>query len=185
MAAKPYTAVRAAVALESLATSLGGSFLGRTLSFDPAVTLIDTAAQDPNLVKGGRYIFGNRTFKYVKFVDAVAYAQGQIVFPASADGGEVTNDVAGGSSLGTLAYGVVLGVQTQNHWGFVQINGPGIVLHNNDDDAAAGSEIIATAADGGVCNVGAQTIALGVGIGLAAVVAASNLQSAWISIKNG
>lgn len=123
-------------------------------------------------------------FRYVQFRDAVAYAQGNICFWSddSATMYQVTVDYS--ESLGDVlwAVGVVLGTQTQNYYGFVQVAGVGTVLHNNDDDAVAGSELIATAADNGLVNVGTRTLMAGVGTGLAAVSASTNLQSADICI---
>lgn len=131
------------------------------------------------------------TARYVQFIDAVAYAQGNICFWAddyvSATATplyKVTVDYS--ESLGDvlMPVGVCYGAQTQNYYGFIQIAGPGYILHNNDDDAAIGSELIATAADNGVANVGTRTPMTGVGYGLIAVVAATNLQWSYIQISN-
>jgi hypothetical protein len=78
--------------------------------------------------------------------------------------------------------GICLGVQTENYYGFVQTRGRGMVLHNNEDDAAIGDPVIATVADGGACNVGTWTLELGVGIGEVAVVAGTNLQQVFIVV---
>lgn len=129
--------------------------------------------------------------RYVQFIDAVAYVQGAILFWAddyvSATASplyKVTNDYS--ESLGDvlMPVGVAYGVQTANYYGFMQIDGPGYILNNGDDDAAIGSELIATAADNGVANVGTRTPMTGVGYGLIAVVAATNLQWADIKITN-
>jgi hypothetical protein len=120
---------------------------------------------------------------YTQFKDAVTYAAGQPVFHDASLGGVVTNDVSeAASSSAPQVMGICLGVQTTDYFGFVQTRGRGTVLHNNDDDSAIGSIIIATVADGGACNVGTWTPALGVGVGEVAVVTGSNLQQAWICV---
>jgi hypothetical protein len=158
--------------------------LGRLLPFDPAVTLQNTVAPDARFVLGAKYIYADREFRYVRFKNdgGGAYALGQNLFPGNLYG-LVTNDVAGGAAALTMYAGTCLGVQTGDYYGFVQTGGPGYVLHNNDDDAAIGSEVILTAADTGVANVGAQTLLLGIGVGLVAVVAATNLQLVQIKCK--
>jgi len=129
--------------------------------------------------------------RYVQFIDAIAYAQGNICFWAddyvSATASplyKVTVDYS--ESLGDvlMPVGVVYGAQTANYYGFVQIWGPNYILHNNDNDAAIGSELIATAADNGVANVGTRTPMTGVGYGLIAVVTSTDLQWSFISISN-
>lgn len=65
-------------------------------------------------------------YRYVQFVDAVAYTAGDVVTPASATTWAVTNDRAGGSALAKLyPAGVVFQatVPTQNQYGWVQIAG--------------------------------------------------------------
>lgn len=130
-------------------------------------------------------------FVYVQFIDAVTYAKGQMVCLAddwtSGPFYQVTNDTSEilGDKLGVA--GVVLGVQTQNYYGFVQVRGPGIVLNNNDDDAAIGDGLIITAADGHVANVetnGTSGVLTHIGIATSAVNTTTNLCSAFINIQN-
>lgn len=173
---------RVAVALETMANSVG-----YFLNFDPSAgTLVNTAAANSNYVQGRIYRYGDKAFRYVQFLDAVAYAVGQPVFvdaSVTTIPSVVTNDVSeAASATKPVVAGVCLGVQTENYYGWIQTRGIGTVLHNNDDDAAIGDIVIATAADGGVCNVGTWTPALGVGIGHVAVVAATNLQTCWINV---
>lgn len=73
-----------------------------------------------------RYGPAGKRYRYVKFVDAVTYAAGQVVTLASATTWDVTNDRSGGSALaGLQPVGVVFQstVPTQNQYGFVQIAG--------------------------------------------------------------
>lgn len=159
-----------------------------TMTFDPslAANFVDTAAKDPLFTVGQIYRFGKKRFMYTQFKDAVAYVAGHIAFWDAAADDTVTNDVSeAASATKPQVKGVVLGVQTENRFGFIQTFGSGTVLHNNDDDAAIGDPIIATVADGGVCNVGAWTAPLGVGIGEVAVVAGTNLQQVFIKVCGG
>lgn len=129
---------------------------------------------------------------YVQFIDAIAYVKGGCVFladdntPASAKTYIVTNDYS--EDLGDLLHvaGVCYGVQTTGRYGFVQVRGPGIVLHNNDDDGAIGAELIVTAADNGVVNMataGASGPQIYVGMETTAVNASTNLSNANINIQ--
>jgi hypothetical protein len=65
-------------------------------------------------------------FRYVKFVDAVAYLASKAVAMASATTWSVTNDVSGGSALANL-HPVGMTFQatppTQNQFGWIQIDG--------------------------------------------------------------
>lgn len=65
-----------------------------------------------------------KAYRYVKFVDAVTYAAGQVLTFASATTWDVTNDRAGGSAIaGHGVAGVCLGVPAQNEYGWIQIAG--------------------------------------------------------------
>lgn len=128
---------------------------------------------------------GTKTYRYVKFVDAVTYAPGQVVTPANTAITSVTNDVAGGSSLIALTFaGVVIGTPTQNSWGWVQIAGyHSAVVTNGDDDIAQGDTIIMVATDGVVDSVAKATrtgtLSI-VGIAADADVDAANTVAVWI-----
>lgn len=178
---------RRATAAETTATNTSAG-LGLTLSFDPSVTanFVNTVAADPLYTIGQYYRYGKKRFQYTSFKDAVAYAVGHIAFWDAAGDDTVTNDVSeAASATKPQVKGVVLGIQTENYFGFIQTHGTGTVLHNNDDDAAIGDPIIATAADGGLCNVGTWTAPLGVGIGEVAIVAGTNLQQVFIHVIGG
>jgi hypothetical protein len=180
-------AERRAVAMESISSNTSAG-LSLTLSFDPSVAanFVNTVAADPLYTVGQVYRYGKKRFMYTQFKDAVAYAVGHIAFWDAAADDTVTNDVSeAASATKPQVRGVVLGIQTENYFGFIQTHGSGTVLHNNDNDAAIGDPIIATAADGGVCNVGTWSGPLGVGIGEVAVVAASDLQQVFIHVLGG
>lgn len=178
---------RSAVARETFATNTSAG-IALTLSFDPSVAanFVNTVARDPLYVLGQIYRYGKKRFMYTRFMDAVAYVAGQPVFWDAGADDAVTNDVSeAASATKPQVKGVVLGVQTENYHGFIQTHGSGTVLHNNDDDAAIGDPVIATAADGGLANVGTWSAPLGVGIGEVAVVAATNLQQVFIHVIGG
>lgn len=67
---------------------------------------------------------GGKRYRYVRFVDAVTYAQGQVVTLAST-GWSVTNDRVGGSDISLVPVGVLHSdnVPTQDQYGWVQISG--------------------------------------------------------------
>ena len=149
---------RIAVALETLANSIGGA-LGKRLSTDPST--YNTAAADPNFVLGGlyRYTVNGWIYRYVQFLDAVAYAAGQSVEYAATTGTKVTNDRAGGSSVGRAAAGVVLAVMTQNYYGFILVNGFATLATSGADDIVAGETVICHATtDGTVDGVATWTL---------------------------
>jgi hypothetical protein len=88
----------------------------------------DATAQYPlGLVVEGRQGDGTHaSYRYVQFLDAVAYVAGQVVTIASATTWAVSNDRSGGSALaGLMPVGVVFQttVPTQNQYGWVQISG--------------------------------------------------------------
>lgn len=119
--------------------------------------------------------YGWWVLRYCQFKDAVTYAAGQVLTIASADGSAVTNDVAGGSSLGSIPGGVALTAVTQNYYGYALVDGyyPTIKT-NGDDDITAANVLLIGAADG-VCDSAASTWTAGsFGISTAADVDANN-----------
>lgn len=128
---------------------------------------------------------GTKTYRYVKFLDAVTYAPGQVVTPGNTACTSVTNDVAGGSSTMALTFaGVVIGTPTQNSWGWVQTGGyHAAVKTNGDDDIAQGDTVIMVATDGVVDSVAKATrtgtLSI-VGIAADVDVDADNTVACWI-----
>ena len=185
-------AVRDMISVETLATESGYGAFGMLLDWDPSqrdplgtatLRLENTLTANPRYTVGQIYRFNNKHFMYTQFKDAVAYALGQPVFHDASLGGIVTNDVSEAASASKpQVMGICLGVQTADYYGFVQTYGTGLVLHDNADAAAIGDPIIASVADGGACAVGPWTMELGVGIGEVAVVAATDLQQAFICV---
>lgn len=184
MAATGKFLTRLISAVETIANAIAAG-TGRTLTFDPSSTFINTATADTRFTVGRTYIYGSKKFRYTQFKDAVAYAVGQPCFQDAAMDGSCTNDVSEAASATLpLVWGICLGAQTQDYYGFLQVRGSGTILHNNDDNSAIGSECYATVADGGVCDVATSGLnALFVGVGEVAVVAGTNLQQAYISIR--
>lgn len=99
---------------------------------------------------GGTYYWAGRYFRYFKFVDAVTYAAGHSVAHASANGTAVSNDRSGGSSIGDVPAGVCLRAMTQNHYGFVQVSGWGLVPLLTDGGVVAGDALVLHTVDGQV-----------------------------------
>ncbi len=108
-----------------------------------------------------------RRFMYVQFLDAVTYVVGHVCTPASATTYKVTNDVAGGSSLGLRFAGcipnagvngvAVTAVPAQNDYGYVQLEGIHSAVFNDGTDYAAGDSAIMVATDGATVSVAAAT----------------------------
>lgn len=113
---------------------------------------VNSAAADPRFVLNGLYSKDGVLYRYTQFVDAVAYAAGQCVAYANATGTAVSNDRAGGSSVGTRCAGVVLATMTQDYYGFVQVTGVATLVTNGDDDIAAGDEIMLDTGTDGACD---------------------------------
>lgn len=121
---------------------------------------------DYGLVPGDLYTYqhathGPQVLRFVRFRDAVTYVKGNLCVLAVATGlTEVTNDVAGGSAIGTagdaavsqLAVGVMQNtagsVPAQNEYGFVVKEGQ--VYVKSDDGISQMHRLVADAVDGGV-----------------------------------
>jgi len=104
---------------------------------------------------------GLKKYRYVKFLDAVTYAPGQVVTPTGTGWTAVTNDRSGGTTTFITRFGgVVIGTPTQNSWGWVQTFGyHAAVVTNQDDDIAAQDTIIVdTNEDGQVDSVATATL---------------------------
>ncbi len=164
---------RQAIAWESLTAVVGGAIGGQLLK-DPAQ--YNHATADPTLVVGGLYewVANGFIYRYVQFKDAVTYAAGQSVEYAATTGLAVTNDRAGGSSVGRAAAGVVLGVMTQDSYGFILVQGVATLATSGADDIAAGETLITHATTDGTVD-GVATWTLGcIGVALAADVDAAD-----------
>lgn len=62
-------------------------------------------------------------FRYVQFEDAVTYVAGHVCEFSDATMKQVTNDKAGGSSLGRVPAGLALKAMTQNYYGYILVQG--------------------------------------------------------------
>lgn len=121
---------------------------------DPST--FDTSAADPELTLGGVYWYGGDAYRYVQFLDAVAYTANHLCTWANATGTAVTNDRAGGSDVGELKpAGIATRVHTQNYYGFIQITGVADVLC--DGSVAAGESVIPHATTDGMADTMAGT----------------------------
>lgn len=130
------------------------------LMFHTPITQFDTESQH---TLGETYTHQGKTYKYVKFLDAVTYVSGQLLEYANVACTSVTNDRSGGSSLGRVPAGVVWGAPTQNQHGWIQTKGPASgVLTSGADDIAVNEYIIPHATtDGTVDGTAAGTDPVG------------------------
>ena len=123
-------------------------------------------------------------YRYVQFKDAVTYAAGQVCTYAVATGlTAVTNDISGGSSIGSIVAGIALRAMTQNYYGFVLVKGfYGTVKTSGADDIAAGENLFVHASTDGTCDgASASTFSSGnFGIAMAADVDADNTVAALV-----
>ncbi len=96
------------------------------------------------------YAPNGNVYRYVKFLDAVAYLAGHVVQWASATLNYVSNDVSGGTTIGsgqTTPAGIVLGIPAAaTPYGWMQV--AGIALVYGDGSVAAGEAVIADSTDG-------------------------------------
>ena len=133
-----------------------------------------------------RYDNTGKKYRYVQFKDAVTYAAGQCVTWADATSlTTVTNDISGGSSIGSIPAGVVLGVPTQNQYGWIQTRGfHATVKTSGADDIAVGENVFVHASTDGTVDGSAAsavtTTALGVAV--AADVDADNTVAMIITV---
>jgi len=101
-----------------------------------------------------------KSYRYVKFLDAVAYVAGHVVTRASATDWHVTNDRAGGSAIaGHEVVGVVFqsaaNVPTVGQFGWVQCGGLAAVAGTY----AAGNQLIPHATVDGTAVISAYSAA--------------------------
>jgi hypothetical protein len=118
-------------------------------------TVNDAAA---TFVVGQILDYQGNLYRYVQFVDAVAYAAGHVVCWANTTRTAVTNDFAGGSRVGSRAAGIALGVMTQNYYGFILVQGYYATVYG-DGSVAAGDRVVAEIA--GPTDGTADTMAAG------------------------
>lgn len=98
-----------------------------------------------------------KQFKYVKVVDANVTV-GQSLEFAAADGCTVTNDRAGGSSLGRMVAGVAVGAITKNQYGFIQVAGLNAYVKTGGS-VAAGHVLVPHASTDGIAVTGTTSTA--------------------------
>lgn len=144
------------------------------IGHDPATAIHTT----PEAQLGALYSQpGGKIYRYVKFVDAVTYAAGQVCTWADATGTSVTNDISGGSSIGSIVAGVCQAVMTQNSYGYVQVSGYYPTIKTSGaDDIAIGENLFVHASTDGTCDgAAASTWSSGnFGVAVAADVDADN-----------
>jgi len=103
--------------------------MATALLFDPGT--VNSSAVAPYTL-GGVYSDGSRLYQCIQLTDAVNGANGMVVEAASTTSYIVTVDRAGGSSLGRIPRGVLVGTITAGNYGFALIYG----IHSAVKDAA-------------------------------------------------
>ncbi len=142
---------------------------------------------------GPEYVLGEtretkdgKKYRYVQFKDAVTYAAGQCVTWADATTlTTVTNDISGGSSIGSIPAGVVVGVPAQNGYGWIQTRGLyTTVATSGADDIAVGENVfVHGSTDGTVDGSAASAVTTtALGVCVAADVDAANTVAVYIKV---
>jgi hypothetical protein len=131
------------------------------------LTYHTTTLGEYGLQLGGLYnyfhaTYGDMVLRYVRFRDAVAYENGHVCVLAVATGlTEVTNDISGGSAIGTAgdaavsqqAVGIIINTAgvanqpAQNEYGFVMKSGVHPI--KSDDGISQDHRLVPDAVDGG------------------------------------
>ena len=152
--------------------------------FDNAVA---TANDSSARYRAGQLVIDPATgyfYRYVQFKDAVAYADGQSVTWATMMTA-VTNDRAGGSSIGVIPAGVCLRVMTQNYYGFILVRGYHATLATSGaDDIVIGESLILHATTDGTCDgvAATATTTASFGFATAADVDAANTVAGTVNL---
>lgn len=116
-------------------------------------TLTNLAAINSNCpALGSRVFYGGEWWVFVQYKDAVTYVASPKMVLTWADTActTVTNDRAGGSSLGQIPAGVCPVVMTQNYYGFSQLSGTVTVGPTDGSVALAEMVVPHASTDGGV-----------------------------------
>ena len=134
---------------------------------------VRTSAQGPEFNLGEmRETNTGKRYRYVQFKDAVTYTAGMCCTYADATSlTTVTNDISGGTSIGSVCAGVAVGVPAQNGYGWVQTYGLHTAVRTSgaDDIAVGESVVVHGSTDGTVDGASASTYATGeLGVAVAA-----------------
>ncbi len=128
---------------------------------------------------------GSKTYRYVQFKDAVTYAAGQVVLWANALGTAVTNDCAGGSSIGIIPAGICVRVMTTAYYGMILVRGIYATIKTSGaDDIAIGESLIAHATTDGTCDgvAAGSTTTASFGVALTADIDADNTVAGTVNL---
>ena len=94
----------------------------------------------------------NKAYKYVVIED-LAVAVGDVVEFSDTTGYEVTQDRAGGSSVGRVVAGVAIGTITDAYYGWIQVHGRNTGL-KTDGGVSAGDILVPHATQNGHADTG-------------------------------
>lgn len=124
-----------------------------------------------------------KEYMYTKFVDAIAYLAGHVVCWKTASCVSVTNDIS--LAVGVIPAGVVVGVPTENTYGWVQTKGPHATIKTSGaDDIAIGESLIVHGSTDGCCDgvAAGSTTTASFGVALAVDVDANNTVAGYINL---
>lgn len=112
----------------------------------------------PAVAAGTRWDQGAKAYRYVQVEDANLAANDVVTF-SDTTGAEVTNDRAGGSSIGNeMAAGVALATVTDGNYGVVQVGGVATMKVAANVAIAAGDLLVPDSSnDGAVASASATT----------------------------
>ena len=148
---------------------------------------VTTSAQGPEYALGEtRETLDGKRYRYVQFKDAVTYVAGHCVTWADATSlTTVTNDISGGSSIGSIPAGVCVGVPAQNGYGWILVRGfHSAVVTSGADDIAVGENVfVHSSTDGAVDGTAASAVTTtALGIAVAADVDAANTVAVFVNV---
>jgi hypothetical protein len=117
----------------------------------------DSNTSSAELTAGTRWDKGAKSYRYVQVEDAALAANDVVTF-SDTTGAEVTNDRAGGSSIGTDAVaGVALATVADGSYGVIQVGGVATMKVAAATSISAGDLLVADSTDGCVAAASATT----------------------------
>ena len=120
------------------------------LALDPTTVNDASPTHTTGMVYQG---LDKKLYRYGQFKDAVTYAAGQVCTIAAVDQTAFTNDISGGSSIGSIVAGICLAVMTQNYYGFVLCSGYYATIKTSGaDDIAVGEALFVHSSTDGTCD---------------------------------
>lgn len=128
-----------------------------TILYDDPTTVNDAipTRKAGDIVYYRHSTYGWWKLRYVKYLNAVTYAAGQVCSPVAVDMSTITNDITGGTSTpwAVIFGGLALRVMTQDYYGWALIGGYYPTIKTSGaDDIAAGESLIMHGSTDGTCD---------------------------------